>query len=166
MEDFIEVIFYIVILALSGIGSLMKNRKKQQKSDPEPNREVRTAEPKAEEVVVEMDESNDDEENELIRMLREAAAAAEAQQREKEALEQRQREVELRKKELEEQQRKAEMLRREKERLLAKQQLMSKNQNLEAEEDGNNAGLGLNLSDISEVSRAFVASEILNKKYS
>ena len=166
MEDFIEVIFYIVILALSGIGSLMKNRKKQQKSEPEPNREVRTAEPKAEEVVVEMDEPNEDEENELIRMLREAAAAAEAQQREKEALEQRQREVELRKKELEEQQRKAEMLRREKERLLAKQQLMSKNQNLEAEEDGSNAGLGLNLSDISEVRRAFVASEILNKKYS
>ena len=166
MEDFIEVIFYIVILALSGIGSLMKNRKKQQRSEPEPNREVRTAEPKAEEVVVEMDEPNDDEENELIRMLREAAAAAEAQQREKEALEQRQREVELRKKELEEQQRKAEMLRREKERLLAKQQLMSKNKNLEAEEDENYAGLGLNLSDISEVRRAFVASEILNKKYS
>ena len=32
MEDFIEIIFYVVILVLSGIGSLMKNRKKQQKT--------------------------------------------------------------------------------------------------------------------------------------
>ena len=30
MEDFIEIIFYVVILVLSGIGSLVKNKKKNQ----------------------------------------------------------------------------------------------------------------------------------------
>ena len=32
MEDFIEIIFYVVILVLSGIGSLLKNKKKQQET--------------------------------------------------------------------------------------------------------------------------------------
>ena len=31
MEDFIEIIFYVVILVLSGIGSLVKNKKKIKK---------------------------------------------------------------------------------------------------------------------------------------
>ena len=37
MEDFIEIIFYVVILVLSGIGSLLKNKKKQSTiSTPKP----------------------------------------------------------------------------------------------------------------------------------
>ena len=39
MEDFIEIIFYIVILVLSGIGSLVKNKKKNQTQNPQPSTE-------------------------------------------------------------------------------------------------------------------------------
>ena len=163
MEDFIEVIFYVVILVLSGIGSLMKNRKKEQKTVSAPNREVRSAESDLEDVVVSEPE---EEESELVRMLREAAAAAEVQQREKEVAEQRQREEELRRKELAEQQRKAELLRLEKERELAKQQVKIENENLEVDNGGNNSVFGLDLSDVDEVRKAFIASEILNKRYS
>ena len=166
MEDFIEIIFYVVILVLSGIGSLMKNRKKEQKKVPAPKSEVRSAESELEDVIVEMNETEVEEENELVRMLRETAAAAEAQQREKEVAEQRQREEELRQKELAEKKRQAELLRIEKERELAKQQAKIENKNLDAENGENNSVFGLDLSDVNEVRRAFIASEILNKRYS
>ena len=110
MEDFIEIIFYIAILVFSGIGSLLKNKKKQQKPISEPNLEKCPAESESEEVVGEVDTSKDEEDNELIRMLREAAAVAEAQQRVKEVLELQQREEEARQKAIAERNKKAELL--------------------------------------------------------
>jgi hypothetical protein len=91
MEDFIEIIFYVVILVLSGIGSLMKNRKKQQKTVVPPRPSEVKPEP---EIEAEVADQSQDEENELIRMLREAAVAAEAQKREKEMQEQQKRAAE------------------------------------------------------------------------
>jgi hypothetical protein len=73
----------------------MKNKKKEQKSVFVPKSEKQSADSELEDVVVEKNEPNVEEENELIRMLREAAAVAEAQQREKEALEQRQRDEDV-----------------------------------------------------------------------
>lgn len=165
MEDFIEIIFYVVILVLSGIGSLLKNRKKQQKPVSVPKPEMRSAESEMEDVVMEMNEPEVEEENELVRMLREAATAAAVQQREKEALEQQQKAEELRRKEIEEQKRKAELLRLEKEREFAKQQVKLQNENLEVANGDNSSVFDLNLSDIDEARRAFIASEIFNKKY-
>ena len=43
MEDFIEIIFYVVILVLSGIGSLVKNKKKNQTQNPQPSTESHEA---------------------------------------------------------------------------------------------------------------------------
>ena len=166
MEDFIEIIFYVVILVLSGIGSLMKNRKKQEKTESAPKQEMWSAETELKGKVVDENESEVEEENELVRMLREAAAAAEAQQREKEALEQRQRDEELRRRELAEKARKAELLRLERERELAKQPAKVENKNLDVDNVEDNSVLGLDLSDVNEVRRAFIASEILNKRYS
>lgn len=168
MEDIIEIIFYVVILLLSGIGSLLKNKKKQEKPlfSPEPNQKTDSVESELDDdVVEEMNEPEVEEENELVRMLREAAAAAEAQQRAKEALEQQQRAEELRQKEIAEQQRKAEQLRLERERELAKQQAQTENVNSEARNDENSSVFGLNLSDVDEARKAFIASEIFNKKY-
>ena len=165
MEDFIEIIFYVVILLLSGIGSLLKNRKKQQKPVFAPKPDMRSAESEMEDVVVEMNEPNEYEENELVRMLREAAVAAEAQQREKEALEQQQRAEELRQKEIAEQQRKAEQLRLERERELAKQKTKLQNKNSKVANGENSSVFDLDLSDADEARRAFIASEIFNKKY-
>ncbi len=166
MEDFIEIIFYVVILVLSGIGSLMKNRKKQEKTESAPKQEMWSAESELEGEVVDENVSEVEEENELVRMLREAAAAAEAQQREKEALEQRQRDEELRRRELAEKARKAELLRLERERELVKQPAKVENKNLDVDNVEDNSVLGLDLSDVNEVRRAFIASEILNKRYS
>ena len=166
MEDFIEIIFYVVILVLSGIGSLMKNRKKQEKTESAPKQEMWSAESELEGEVVDENVSEVEEENELVRMLREAAAAAEAQQREKEALEQRQRDEELRRRELAEKARKAELLRLERERELAKQPAKVENKNLDVDNVEDNSVLGLDLSDVNEVRRAFIASEVLNKRYS
>ena len=165
MEDFIEIIFYVVILVLSGIGSLLKNRKKQRKPVSAPKPEVWSAESELDDVVVEMDEPKGEEDNELVRMLREAAAAAEAQQREKEALEQQQKAEELHRKEIEEQKRKAELLRLEKEREFVKQQVKLQNENSEVANGENSSVFDLNLSDIDEARRAFIASEIFNKKH-
>ena len=164
MEDFIEIIFYIAILVFSGIGSLLKNKKKQQKPISEPNLEKCPAESESEEVVGEVDTSKDEEDNELIRMLREAAVA-EAQQRAKEVLELQQREEEARQKAIAERNKKAELLRIEKEKELAKQQTKIQNENLEVSNSENNSVFDLNLSDVDEARRAFIASEIFNKIY-
>ena len=165
MEDFIEIIFYVVILVLSGIGSLMKNKKKEQKSVFVPKSEKQSADSELEDVVVEMNEPNVEAENELIRMLREAAAVAEAQQREKEALEQRQRDEELRQKEEAERKRKAEFARLEKDKEQAKRKVNIQNENLKVENKETASVSDLNLSDVDEARRAFIASEIFNKKY-
>jgi type IV secretory pathway VirB10-like protein len=164
MEDFIEIIFYVVILALSGIGSLLKNKKKQQKTvvSHKPN-EVKQ-EYKMEGEVAE--QSAEAEENELIRMLREAAEAAAAQQREAELL--RERELRVQEEEKERQRREAElraqheaMQRAEKAKMQAKTQKSENNQ----EKDGNLAVSDLDLFDVDAARRAFIASEIFNKKY-
>ena len=165
MEDFIEIIFYVVILVLSGIGSLMKNKKKEQKSVFVPKSEKQSADSELEDMVVEMNEPNVEAENELIRMLREAAAVAEAQQREKEALEQRQRDEELRQKEEAERKRKAEFARLEKDKEQAKRKVNIQNENLKVENKETASVSDLNLSDVDEARRAFIASEIFNKKY-
>ena len=165
MEDFIEIIFYVVILVLSGIGSLLKNRKKQQKPISAPKPEVHSAESEMEDLVMEMNEPEVEEENELVRMLREAAAAAEAQQRAKEIVEQQHRDEELHKKEEAAKIRRAELLRIEKERELAKQQEKIQNENPRVDNAENSSVFGLNLSDVDEARKAFIASEIFNKKY-
>ncbi len=167
MEDFIEIIFYVVILVLSGVGSLLKNKKKQEKPifSSKSNEEVRTAETGLdEEVVVIEDAKGDDEENELVRMLREAAVAAEAQQRAKEALEQQYAE-ELRQKEIAEQQRKVEQFRLEQERKLAKQQVKLQKERTKVANVESSSVFDLDLSDVNEARRAFIASEIFNKRY-
>ena len=165
MEDFVEIIFYVVILALSGIGSLLKNKKKSQASVSEP-REVLQEDSREERPVV--DQPAEVEENELIRMLREAAAAAEAQQREKEALEQQQKarqEEQARRKAEEENVRKVELIREQRAAERVKQQAETKKIEYEVAESENSSIFGLNLSDVDEARRAFVASEIFNKKY-
>lgn len=163
MEDFIEIIFYIVILVLSGIGSLLKNRKKQKKDVPasETIEESHSAEYDLGNDVVGIEEPKREEDSELVRMLREVAA----QQYSKEAFEQQQRNNELRQIERERRQRKAELLRFEREKELAKQQQKIQNKNLEVENDVDNPILGLDLSDINDVKKAFITSEILNKKH-
>jgi DNA polymerase III gamma/tau subunit len=165
MEDFIEIIFYVVILVLSGIGSLMKNRKKQQKTVVPPRPSEVKLEP---EIEAEVADQSQEEENELIRMLREAAAAAEAQKREKEMQEQQKRaaeEAELRRKEKAEREKKALLLRAEKERELAKMQATKKKVESVVVEPENTTLADLDLIDVDEARRAFVAAEIFNKKY-
>ena len=163
MEDFIEIIFYVVILVLSGIGSLLKNRKKQEKdvSASKTIEESHSAEYDLGNDVVRIDEPKREEDDELARMLREVVA----QQRSREAFEQQQRNDELRQKERESRLRKAELLRIEREKELAKQQQKMQNKNLEVDNDVDNSVFGLDLSDINEVKRAFITSEILNKKH-
>ena len=166
MEDFIEIIFYVVILVLSGIGSLMKNRKKQQKTvvSPEPT-EVKSEYETESEVA---NQPKEEEENELIRMLREAAAAAEAQKREKEVMEQQKRAAEeeaQRRKQIAEQEKKAALIRAEKERELAKMQAAKKKAESVVIEPENTTLVDFDLSDVDEARRAFVASEIFNKRY-
>lgn len=182
MEDFIEIIFYVVILALSGIGSLLKNKKKQQQPKSQSSTTVFTENQNSpsgetphnvfddvkEQAEIHSSQEADVEENELVRMLREAAAAAEAQQREKEALEQQQKalqEEQARRKAEEENMRKAELIRAQRAAECAKQQVESGKMESEVIEDENTSVFGLNLSDADEARRAFVASEIFNKKY-
>ena len=162
MEDFIEIIFYVVILALSGIGSLIKNRNKQEKVMPmsKSDVELHPVGNDLDDDVVVIEKSRETDDSELASMLREVAA----QQRSKEALEQQQRDEELRQKERERRQRKAELIRLEREKEFAKQQQKMQNKNLEMDEDVDNFVYGLDLSDINEVRRAFITSEILNKK--
>ena len=170
MEDFIEIIFYVVILALSGIGSLLKNKKKQQKTvvSHKPN-EVKQ-EYKMEDEVAE--QSAEAEENELIRMLREAAEAAAAQQREAELHQEQelraQEEEKERQREQEHQRREAEM-RAQREAMeraeKAKLQAKLKNSENNQEKDGEHGVFDLDLSDVDAARRAFIASEIFNKKY-
>ncbi len=165
MEDFIEIIFYVVILALSGIGSLLKNRKKSQASVSEP-REVVHEDLREEKSVI--DPPAEMEENELIRMLREVAAAAETQQREKEALELQQKacqEEQARRKIEEENLRKVELIRAQRAAERIKQQASTKKMECEVEEEENSSVFSLNLSDVDEAKRAFVASEIFNRKH-
>ena len=182
MEDFIEIIFYVVILALSGIGSLLKNKKKQQQPKSQSSTTVFTENQNSpngetphnvfddvkEQTEIHSTQESDVEENELVRMLREAAAAAEAQQREKEALEQQQKALQkeqARRKAEEENMRKAELIRAQRAAERAKQQVESEKMESEVVEDENTSVFGLNLSDVDEARRAFVASEIFNKKY-
>ena len=174
MEDFIEIIFYVVILALSGIGSLLKNKKKQQQTQAPTT--IFTENQDAPDVFDEVKEQTEVhstqepnvEENELVRMLREAAAAAEAQQREKEALEQQQKalqEEQARRKAEEENLRNAELIRAQRAAERAKQQAESPKRESIHVENEDKPVFDLNLSDIDEAKRAFVASEIFNKKY-
>lgn len=174
MEDFIEIIFYVVILALSGIGSLLKNKKKQQQTQApttiftEDHDAPDVFDDAKEQTEIQSSQEADVEENELVRMLREAAAAAEAQQREKEALEQQQKalqEEQARRKAEEENMRNAELIRAQRAAERAKQQAESGKMESEVVEDENTSVFGLNLSDADEARRAFVASEIFNKKY-
>jgi colicin import membrane protein len=142
----------------------MKNRKKQQKTVVPPRPSEVKPEPEIEAEVA--DQSQED--NELIRMLREAAVAAEAQKREKEMQEQQKRaaeEAELRRKEKAEREKKALLLRAEKEREFAKMQATKKKVESVVVEPENTTLADLDLIDVDEARRAFVAAEIFNKKY-
>ena len=174
MEDFIEIIFYVVILALSGIGSLLKNKKKQQQTQApttiftEDHDAPDVFDDEKEQTEIHSSQEADVEENELVRMLREAAAAAEAQRREKEALEQQQKalqEEQARRKAEEENMRKAELIRAQRAAERAKQQAESPKSESIHIDDEDKPVFDLSLSDIDEVRRAFVASEIFNKRY-
>lgn len=174
MEDFIEIIFYVVIFALSGIGSLLKNKKKEQQPQApttiftENNDTLDVFDDAKEQAKIHPTQEVDVEENELVRMLREAATAAEAQQREKEALEQQQKalqEEQAHRKIEEENVRKAETIRAQRAAERAKQQAEPQKIESEVVEGENSSVFGLNLSDVDEARRAFVASEIFNKKY-
>ena len=112
-------------------------------------------------VVVEIEQSREAEDSELARMLREVAA----QQRSKEALDKQQREVELRQRERERRQRNAELLSFEKAKEFAKKQQKVQNNNFDIDEEEATLPFALNFSDASEVRRAFISSEILNKRY-
>ncbi|MEE1090017.1 MAG: hypothetical protein UH103_01175, partial [Paludibacteraceae bacterium] len=97
-----------------------------------------------------------------------AAAAAEAQQREKELLEQQKQaaqEEELRRKKIAEEEKKVLLLRVEKERELAKLQAAKKKVESKVATEEDTSVFDLNLSDVDEVRRAFIASEVFNKKY-
>ena len=165
MEDFIEIIFYVVILVLSGIGSLLKNKKKQQETVFSPKPTEVKQEHKMEEDVPE--QPIEAEENELIRMLREAAEAAAAQQREKELLEQQQAQLkeEQRQKELAEKARQAEILRAKREAEQAKIQSKTKKDESKPNTTNDTPIVDLDFSNVDDVRRAFIASEIFNKKY-
>lgn len=174
MEDFIEIIFYVVILALSGIGSLLKNKKKQQQTQApttiftEDHDAPDVFDDAKEQTEILSSQEADVEENELVRMLREAAAAAEAQRREKEALEQQQKalqEEQARRKAEEENMRNAELIRAQRAAERAKQQAESQKRESIHVENEDKPVFDLNLSDIDEAKRAFVASEIFTKKY-
>ncbi|MBO5729213.1 MAG: hypothetical protein J6R43_05180 [Paludibacteraceae bacterium] len=163
MEDFIEIIFYVVILVLSGIGSLVKNKKKNQTQNPQPSTESHEA---FDEQPASYD--GEDEENELIRMLREAAEAAAVQQREQELFEEQQQaqlKEEQRQKELAEKARQAEILRTKREAERAKTQ--TKTPKIESESNTANDSpiIDLDFSNVDDVRKAFIASEIFNKKH-
>ena len=179
MEDFIEIIFYVVILVLSGIGSLLKNKKQQNKTQPTPTMPTDLGTQDVEvghdvfddskkQTEIYSTQETDVEENELVRMLREAAAAAEAQQREKEVLEQQQKALQaeqtLRKTE-EENVRKTELIRAQRVAERAKQQAESPKRESIHVENEDKPVFDLNLSDVDEARKAFVASEIFNKRY-
>ena len=170
MEDFVEIIFYVVILVLSGIGSLLKNKKKQQKKQsPAP-----VFSDNADEFQTEMRQDVFDvpknpamstttttldsdvvDENDLERMFREVAEMAEVKKREEEELQRQQREEELSQIEIAEQKAKE----------LAKRQKKTQNKNFGVADDESTLDFVLNFSDTDEVRRAFIASEIFNKKY-
>ena len=179
MEDFIEIIFYVVILVLSGIGSLLKNKKKQQKTQsPATIFSDNTAENQREkkqgvdDVFKKQVESTTPtfvsdvlDETDFERMFREVAEMSEVKQREKEAFERQQHEEELRQKAIAEQNKKAELLRAEKVKEFAKKQQKVQNNNFDIDEEEATLPFVLNFSDASEVRRAFISSEILNRKY-
>lgn len=171
MEDFVEIIFYVVILVLSGIGSLLKNKKKQQKKQspapvfPDNADEFQTEmrqdvfdvpkNPAMSTTTTTLDSDVVDE-NDLERMFREAAEMAEVKKREEE---------ELRQIEIAEQKKKAELIRAEKAKELAKRQKKTQNKNFGVADDESTLDFALNFSDTDDVRRAFIASEIFNKKY-
>ena len=64
----------------------------------------------------------------------------------------------------EENRRKAELIRAQEAMARAKKQAENKKTEYEAQEDENTSVFGLNLSDVDDARRAFVASEIFNKK--
>ena len=180
MEDFVEIIFYVVILVLSGIGSLLKNKKKQQKKHspapmfPDNADEFQTEmrqdvfdvpkNPAMSTTTTTLD-SDVVVENDLERMFREVAEMAEVKKREEEELQRQQREEELRQIEIAEQKKKAELIRAEKAKELAKRQKKTQNKNFGVADDESTLDFALNFSDIDEVRRAFIASEIFNRKY-
>ena len=179
MEDFIEIIFYVVILVLSGIGSLLKNKKKQQKTQSpttifsdntaenqrEKMQEVDDVFKKQVESTTSTFTSDVLDETDFERMFREVAEMSEVKQREKEAFERQQHEEELRQKAIAEQNKKAELLRAEKAKEFAKKQQKVQNNNFDIDEEEATLPFVLNFSDASEVRRAFISSEILNRKY-
>ena len=104
-------------------------------------------------------------ETDFERMFREVAEMAEVKQREKETFERQQHEEELRQKAIAEQNKKAELLRAEKAKESAKKQQKVQNNNFDIDEEEATLPFVLNFSDASEVRRAFISSEILNRKY-
>ena len=163
MEDFIEIIFYVVILVLSGIGSLVKNKKKNQAQRPQPSTESYEASDEQS-----MPNDVEVEENDLIRMLREAAEATAAQQHEKELLEQQQKaqlEEKQRQKELAEKARQAEILRAKRQAEQAKNQTKTKKAESTPNTTNDTSIVDLDFSNVDDVRKAFIASEIFNKKY-
>lgn len=172
MEDFIEIIFYVVILVLSGIGSLVKsskNKKQQSQSQPQPS-SVWTDDREEADVVENRQENRqenkqEDTEAELIRMLREVAEAASRQQDELEKQQKKAQAEELRRKEIAEKERKAALIRAQRDRERALQQEKIRKAEINAAEDENGSVFDLNLSDVDDVRKAFIASEIFNKKY-
>ena len=162
MEDFIEIIFYVVILVLSVIGSRVKNKKKNQAQKSQPTIESHEA----------FDEqpasyNGEDEENELVRMLRETAEAAAVQQREQELFEQQQAQLkeEQRQNELAEKVRQAEILRAKREAERAKSQSNPLKTESDLSATNGTSVVELDFSNVDDVRRAFIASEIFNKKY-
>ena len=101
-------------------------------------------------------------------MLREAAEAAAVQQREQELFEEQQQaqlKEEQRQKELAEKARQAEILRTKREAERAKTQ--TKTPKIESESNTANDSpiIDLDFSNVDDVRKAFIASEIFNKKY-
>ena len=108
------------------------------------------------------------EENDLIRMLREAAEATAAQQHEKELLEQQQKaqlEEKQRQKELAEKARQAEILRAKRQAEQAKNQTKTKKAESTPNTTNDTSIVDLDFSNVDDVRKAFIASEIFNKKY-
>ena len=167
MEDFIEIIFYIILFVLSGIGSLIKNsKKKPSNSQPVDSTILQDVDDSATENEYSMDAEL---ESEFIKMVRdmvgeeldEQCAEGEVcaindevslvdENRVQEKIEQERNIIENR-------------YRCNNESLFVSEKMQHIEQVSieELQEDS----IDVNFSDIDDVRRAFIASEIFNKKY-
>jgi hypothetical protein len=166
MEDFIEIIFYVIIFLISGLGSILKKRNdNKEESTPKPMFQTE-------------DEINDTtapigtfDESELIRKLREIEIT-ETKQHEEELISEQELKV---KEEAEDIFRKQERIRRENELKIqqevlehienSKMQIKIENSESDITKVHNPPILDLNLTEADVARRAFLASEIFNKKY-